>query len=174
MQVIFLPEWLMIALFFALWPFFHVSAALLCLRIPDRFFSKEAGLFKSHPWERNGGVYEDVFRIRRWKHLLPDGAALFRSGYRKKRLADFTRTNLEKFLVESRRAELGHWLSMVPFWIFGLMAPFAVVPCMLAYALAANLPCIMAQRFNRPRIESLILRRSPLPSAARSASCGTP
>ena len=113
-------------------------------------------MFKSRAWGKNGEFYQTAFRIRRWKHLLPDGAAAFKGGYRKKRMTDFSRANLEKYLVESRRAELGHWLSMAPFWVFGLMAPFAVVPCMLAYALAANLPCIMAQRFNRPRIQRII------------------
>jgi glycosyl-4,4'-diaponeurosporenoate acyltransferase len=156
MQVIFLPNWLMVPLFFILWPLFHVSASLLCLQLPDRFFGGASGLFRSRPWEGNGGIYNEIFGIRRWKHLLPDGAAAFKGGYRKKRMMDFSRANLEKYLVESRRAELGHWLSMTPFWVFGLMAPFAVVPCMLVYAVASNLPCIMAQRFNRPRIERII------------------
>jgi glycosyl-4,4'-diaponeurosporenoate acyltransferase len=160
MHVIVLPEWLMVVLFFILWPLFHLSASLVCLLLPDRMFRYGSGLYMPRRWENAGKTYETVFRIRSWKRLLPDGGALFKAGYRKRHLTDFSQANLEKFLVESCRAELGHWLSILPFWIFGLMAPFVVVPCMLAYALAANLPCIMAQRFNRPRVAGLIASRS--------------
>jgi len=36
-----------------------------------------------------------------------------------------------------------------------------VIWIMLAYAIAANLPCILAQRYNRPRVYELLRRLYP-------------
>lgn len=154
MQIFFPPHWLMILLFFALWFLFQAGAAFLCFHLPDGAFAQDNWLYRARGWEQKGRVYERVFRIKKWKRLLPDGGALF-GGYAKKHLQDFSAQSLDTFLIESRRAELTHWLAILPFWVFGLFAPFAVVPIMLAYALAANLPCIIAQRYNRPRIKAL-------------------
>ncbi len=60
------------------------------------------------------------------------------------------------FLKESCRAEFSHIIAIFPFWIFGLFAPFTVVPIMLVYALLVNVPCIIAQRYNRPRILKIL------------------
>lgn len=156
MQLFFLPRPLMILLFFVLWFCYQAGAAWLCFRLPVEAFRADHWLYRARAWERHGALYQDLFRVRAWKGLLPDGGALFAKGYAKKRLADFSPENLTLFLAESRRAELTHWLAMLPFWTFGLFAPFFVVPVMLVYALAANLPCIIAQRYNRPRIEQLL------------------
>ncbi|MEA5061120.1 MAG: hypothetical protein VB015_01720 [Erysipelotrichaceae bacterium] len=61
-----------------------------------------------------------------------------------------------QFLIESARGELTHWLAILPFWVFGFFAPSYIIPIMLAYALIVNLPCIIVQRYNRPRIKKLL------------------
>ncbi len=156
MQLIQLPKAQMIALFFILWPIFQVGASLLSLRISDESLSTEKWLFRTRGWERSGKVYDTILGVRRWKRYLPDGGALFRNGYRKRRLDSFSRQNLERFAIESCRAEFAHWLAILPFWVFGLFAPLEVLPYMFAYALAVNAPCIVAQRFNRPRVLRLL------------------
>ncbi len=159
MQILFLPQWLMITLFFVLWFLFQVGAAALCFYMPPGFFEQDGWLFKTRRWERDGGWYQTVFKVRAWKKYLPDGGAWFRGGYAKKHLLSFTGQNLRQFLAESRRAELTHWLAIFPFWVFGLFSPGYVVPLMLVYALALNLPCIVTQRYNRPRISALLQKR---------------
>jgi hypothetical protein len=62
-----------------------------------------------------------------------------------------------RFILESKRAELVHWLAILPFWVFGLWGPPIVIPIMFVYALAVNLPCIIAQRYNRPRLLRLLM-----------------
>ena len=81
-----------------------------------------------------------------------------KDGYKKKHLENATKENLEKYVIESCRAELVHVLSIFPFWIFGLFAPARVIIYMLIYAIVVNLPCIIAQRYNRPRFVRLIKR----------------
>jgi len=159
MQIFYLSDVWMIVLFFVLWLVFQVAAALLCFIIPDRYFSPHGFLFKERKWEKGGAIYEKVFKVRKWKRFLPDGGAVIVGGYRKKNLTDYSTENMERFLIESCRAELTHFLAVLPFWIFGFFSPPIIIAYMFIYALAVNLPCMIAQRYNRPRFLK-ILRRS--------------
>ena len=159
MQVFHFSLPLTIALYFALWAILPLASAFLCLRLPDRFFRPDAFLWRAHRWEGEGRVYDRLFRIHAWKHLLPDGGAAFQKrGYRKRALTDYSEENLERFLIESARGELTHDLAILPFWVFGLFSPPAVIWIMLGYALLVNLPCILVQRYNRPRVEAVLAR----------------
>jgi glycosyl-4,4'-diaponeurosporenoate acyltransferase len=151
---------LTIFLFFVIWAALPLLIAYLCLFIPDRFFEPTWFFWRTHPFEQEGRIYERVFHIRSWKHLLPDGGATFRKrSYQKRNLKDFSEENLHQFLIETSRGELIHWLGILPFWVFGLFAPPFVIWIMLLYALIVNLPCIFAQRYNRPRVYALYRRR---------------
>lgn len=102
--------------------------------------------------KKEEGLYSKVFKVKKWKKYLPDGAVISKEDYRMKSMKDFSKENLELFLKESCRAELNHLLAITPFWVFGLFVPPRVVIYMLAYALIVNMPCIIVQRYNRPRI----------------------
>lgn len=159
MQIIFLSKGQTLFLFFLLWPLFQVSAALLCYYLPDRFFDPNAFWYRSHPFEQGGRIYAKWFKIKRWKQWLPDGGAVFkRKGFRKKHLKETSWSYFNQFLIESCRAELTHWLAILPFGIFGFFAGPGVVGVMLGYALLVNVPCILVQRFNRPRIKAMMGR----------------
>ena len=162
MQIFFWSSGVTVALFFAIWAIVPLLFGWLSLMLPIRWFQPELPLWRARRWEQNGRFYERVFRIKSWKHLLPDGGALFKHhGYKKRNLTDYSEENLRRFLVESARGELMHWFAISPFWVFGLFAPGYVVWIMLAYALAVNLPCILAQRYNRPRVYALLKRLYP-------------
>lgn len=161
MRIIFLPDAWTILLCFLVWLVLQMSAALICLKLPDRFYSPDSFLFKAHPFEKEGKIYNTIFHVRRWKHLLPDGGAVWKkTGFRKKKLEDFSEENLNRFLIESARGELTHWLAILPFWLFWFFTPPYVPWLMLIYALLINLPCIIAQRFNRPRVLRVMKRKS--------------
>lgn len=170
MQVIELPAPLVVLVYAGLWFLFQMGAALLCYHIPDGWYAQDHALFATYPWEREGDFYQQVFRVKAWKHLLPDGGALFRRGYRKKHLRSFSPENLRQYLIESRRAELTHWVAILPFWVFGFIGPPQVIWMMLLYALAVNLPCLIAQRYNRPRIAALLARVEQREAAPARAS----
>ncbi len=162
MQVFFLSEPVTILLFVVIWAVVPMVLAFLCLYLPDRFFEPAILFWRSRAFEKNGQFYEQVFHVRKWKHLLPDGGNVWKKrGYQKKNLSDFSEENLHRFLIETSRGELVHWLGILPFWVFGFFAPPGVIWIMLAYALIVNLPCIIAQRYNRPRIYELYKRRYP-------------
>ena len=57
-------------------------------QLPGRLFRPEAGLYRKRSLENDGRIYERFFLIRKWKPLLPDGAAWFRGGFPKQSLQD--------------------------------------------------------------------------------------
>lgn len=159
--MIFLPDTWTILLCFLVWLVLQVSAALVCFNLPDRFFSPDSFFFRSHRFENGGRIYNTIFLVKRWKHLLPDGGTVWKKkGFKKKKLDNFSEENLNRFLIESARGELTHWLAIFPFWVFWFFTPPYVPWLMLLYALLANMPCILVQRFNRPRVIRLIKRKS--------------
>ncbi len=151
MQIFFPPPAVAILLCFAVWGIFQTFFALLCAKLPARFFCCNGSYFSSKNWENEGKIYEYAFKIRRWKRFLPDGSAITKIGLRKKRFSDYSVSGLQYFLEESCRAEMSHLLAFLTVPLFGLFCTPTVMPIMFLYALLSNLPCIMAQRFNRPR-----------------------
>ena len=148
----------------AAWLVIHLGVSYLSSRLPLGLFREDGRLYRTRRWEKGGRFYQDVFRIRAWKGLLPDGAALFKSGFRKKRLGSRTTQYLGTFVKETCRAELCHWLVFALVPLFFLWNPWYVAVLMIPYALATNAPCILAQRFNRPRfLAELARRQAPAP-----------
>lgn len=163
MRVIFLSDIDTFLLCFLVWPVIQVGAALICLYLPNRFFSPHSRIFRAFSWEREGRFYDNVFRVSSWKHMLPDGSILAKSrGFRKKNLQCYTSEYLERFLVESCRAEMTHLLAILPFWVFWFFTPPQVPWIMFVYALIVNLPCMIVQRYNRPRIMRILRKREDM------------
>jgi len=152
MQILYLPDWLTILSYIILWPLMQVSIAFLGNKVNDKHFNSNSWWLKTRDWEQDGDFYDKVFRIRKWKHLLPDGAKTHKSGFSKGHLKSYDPEYLNAFIVETGRAEIFHWLQILPFLVFGLWSPPFVVWIMLGYALIVNMPCILAQRFNRPKL----------------------
>lgn len=168
MPLIHLPEWQSVILCFFVWPVLQTLAAVFCRILPDRFFDPSGFWFQAHRWEASGFIYERLFHVKRWKKFLPDGAAVWKNGYRKKTLRDVSPDNLQRFLIESCRAELTHLLAIPPFILFILFMPLYVLPMMLAYALIVNAPCVIAQRYNRPRVSALLQKKTATQQRSRA------
>lgn len=161
MRILFLSDEITLLLFFIIWPAIQVGGALLALYIPDRFYSIKRLIFKTHRFEKNGQIYQTLFRVKKWKHLLPDGASVWKKkGYQKKHIQSFDVDNLEKFLIESCRAEMTHIIPILFFWVFFLITTPLISWIMLGYSLIVNLPCMIAQRYNRPRVRDLIIHKT--------------
>ena len=130
------------------WPVIHLAVASVALRLPAHLFAKDSWVTAPRRWEREGRLYRDWLRIRRWKSLLPDGAPWL-GGFAKNRIRSLDPSYLGKFLLETRRAELAHWCMLLCLPLFFLWNPPWACLVMTVYALAANMPCILTQRYNR-------------------------
>lgn len=130
------------------WPVIHVSLAAVFIRLPLERFRDDTWLTAPRHWEQEGQFYRDHFAIRAWKRLLPDGAPWL-GGFAKGKLSRHDAAYLGEFLRETRRAEVAHWCMLGCLPVFFLWNPPWACWVMTLYALAANLPCILAQRYNR-------------------------
>ncbi|KAF0091950.1 MAG: glycosyl-4 4'-diaponeurosporenoate acyltransferase [Fusobacteria bacterium] len=140
----------MLLTYFIGWPLMQLAVAYLINFLDNKYFQPDNFILKSRKWE--SAFYRRVIKVPKWKHLLPDGAATYKSGFKKKRLGSSDSNYLNQFIIETGRAEIMHWLEILPFWVFALWSPGYVVWIMLGYALVVNVPCIITQRFNRPRL----------------------
>lgn len=141
---------------FVFWLVVHLAASWIGFKRPDRAFATDTWLYRERTFERQGRIYERL-GIKSWKQRLPEGDALVKDGFRKKHLPPgrLTAAYVNKFCVESRRAEWVHWLALVPGPLFFFGGHVVLGVSMTAYALLANLPCIIAQRYNRQRLQRM-------------------
>ena len=164
------PVWARIAANAVAWAAVQVSTGYVVHRLPDRFVQRDIWLFRERAAERGGVVYTETLRIRRWKHLLPEAGDVFAGGFDKSRLGQPSGSHLERHLMETRRAELGHWLAVLATPLFMARNRPTMAVLMPVYALAVNGPCIAAQRYNRLRLRRVLARRAAPGEAAERPS----
>ncbi|MFP5233625.1 MAG: glycosyl-4,4'-diaponeurosporenoate acyltransferase [Acidobacteriota bacterium] len=140
------------------WPVIQLSISFFALRLPAHLFAQDLWMTAPRRWERGGHLYRDWLGVRRWKLWLPDGA-FWMGGFTKKRLNSRDRVYLARFVLETRRAELAHWSMLLLLPLFFLWNPPWAWVLMTAYAFSANLPCIVAQRYNRIVLERVLESR---------------
>ena len=140
------------------WGFFHFAISDICFRIPLSYFHKDLVWFRIAGWEDKGRVWQRLFLVKKWKKYLIDGSSIVKKSYNKSYLHGMNKHDLAVFAAETKRAELTHWLLMVPAPVFFLWNPIWAGWIMIVYAFFVNFPFIITQRYNRGRIEAIIIR----------------
>jgi glycosyl-4,4'-diaponeurosporenoate acyltransferase len=140
------------------WVAVHLGVAYLCCRIPAQHLDCRRWLFRTRSWERGGRVYQTVLRVKKWKSLLPSGGPALGADFSLAHVESRDRVYLQRWVVESCRAEITHWLAMATVVLFLLWNPPVGMAANIVYAIAANAPCILAQRYNRPRVVAILER----------------
>lgn len=143
----------------AFWAVVHSATGYAVHRMPLDRLGHDGWLLRPHRVEAGGRLYR-VLGVRRWKDRLPEAGALFPGGISKRHVPPPAEGGLERFVAETRRAERGHWLALVPGPLAALWNPPAGAAAMVAYGVVVNLPFIAVQRFNRQRAQRLLERSS--------------
>ena len=128
--------------------------------LPRRWFDASRFPYRAYAFERNGRFYE-ALGICKWKNVLPDKSRIAPGTYRKAirgSAQQHSAAHMERLLQETCVAECVHWALLVisPILLFTMESPAAYVMTPL-YGLS-NLPYIMIQRYNRPRLAVLSAR----------------
>ncbi len=156
MPLIHLSSWRLILINILAWGIIQWGAGYLTFRLPRHRLKHDAWLFRLRSWEQGGHIYRRYLGIHQWKKWLPDGADFFAASFPKRHLSKRTATYLDRFVVETVRAELTHWIPLLAWPFFILWNPYHLMPFMLLYAVLANLPCLLLQRYNRPRLLTVL------------------
>jgi len=160
MQLIEFPMvWTIIIDSFA-WAFFQISISFFTLSLPERYFQKQTFIYPAGKWGNEGQFWQTHFDIKNWAKIIPDGTRILKEGFYKKNLQQKEANYLETFILETKRAELTHWLSILPSVLFFLWNPVWLGWIMVIYALLFNVPIILVQRYNRPRLERVLNRKN--------------
>lgn len=154
-MLVHLPTAITILIDVIAWFIIHVGVSYLMSRQSLTSFNHNSWLYRKRNWERNGKFYEKFFRLKSWKRRLPDGAAIFKNGFRKKRLKGTDKNYLDSFIRETCRAELTHWIVFLFGPLFLIWNLWWVGIVMILYATIANVPCIITQRYNRIRLQRI-------------------
>jgi glycosyl-4,4'-diaponeurosporenoate acyltransferase len=149
-----------------IWVTWSTAVSVWAVHWPDAALRHDGWLTHLRPWERDGLVY-GALGVRRWKGRLPDLGTLL--GGRKKHLEHRRDPAAwEELAAETRRAERAHWLILLAFPMMLFVRGGVILVPMAAYGLAANGPCIAAQRYNRGRLKVLLRRRRLYQAGHRS------
>lgn len=127
--------------------------------LPRKCFDAEKPPYKAAKWEKGGKVYERL-GIKHWKDIVPDMSRIMPDMVKKKLTSENKERGMETLIAETCVAECVHWglivLSFgILFWWRGLWAAVFL----LVYNIFGNLPFIIIQRYNRPRLVMLEQRR---------------
>ncbi len=127
--------------------------------LPRKCFDAEKPPYKAAKWEKGGKVYERL-GIKHWKDIVPDMSRIMPDMVKKKLTSENKERGMDTLIAETCVAECVHWglivLSFgILFWWRGLWAAVFL----LVYNIFGNLPFIIIQRYNRPRLVMLEQRR---------------
>ena len=156
MQIIFLDAMETLFLDIGAWVVFHLSIGFLSSKIPLKWLNPEHKFFQTFPWEKGGKIYDQIFHVKAWKRIIPNGSALYKNAFSIRRLPTLDADYLNLWLKESVRSEICHWIMILPGFLFFLWNNVLVGWLMVAYAFLNNLIPIILQRFNRPRMRKLL------------------
>lgn len=129
-------------------------------RQPAEKYARDNWVTRPRRFEHGGRWYQRRLRIRSWKDKLPEKGDLFRGGFSKRHLVDRSTPHLERFVVETRRAEMVHWSNLAAGPVFLIWCPPLLGGCMIVFGVVAHLPFITIQRYNRERLLAILARRS--------------
>ncbi len=145
----------------AAWAGWSALCGYVAHRTPASRFQHDR-LLKIREFERDGRTYERVLHIKAWKDALPEAGTLFRGGMSKAHLPGHDPVSLHRFAGETRRAERTHWAILALGPTFFAWDPWWLATAMLGYGLAANVPCLLVQRYNRARLLRVLDRPAGL------------
>ena len=139
-----------------------VSGGIIGELLPRRWFHWDRFPYKTCAWEQNGKVYEKL-GIRKWKDKMPDKSRWGGHEYAKTIRGKNDTENTIRLLQETCVAEAVHTASsLLGLLCLRLWPGWGGVIVWAVWFLLGNLPFILIQRYNRPRLlrlRSLLQRR---------------
>lgn len=122
--------------------------------LPRAHFSPERFPYRAYGWENGGKVYEKL-GIKHWKDKLPDMSRIMPDMVKKRMTSD-----ADALIAETCVAEMIHaCLMLLSLGIFAFWRGAWAWVFWLVYNIFGNVPFILIQRYNRPRLVKLASRR---------------
>ncbi len=131
-----------------------VASFVIGRLIPNAWFKENRFPFRSFRWERSGAVYHGL-GIRKWQKKVPDMSRHFPQVMKEKKLNHDFQKDLPLMIKETCIAEFTHWMlcfaGLYCLWLW----PGIGGRIFTALYILSNIPFILIQRYNRPRLTAL-------------------
>ena len=124
-------------------------------RWPDRWLQSDPFPLRQYRWE-TVALYRKLGTPWFAKHL-PEFGSTF-GGESKRTLPGTSVADLQAYLIEVRRAEWVHWMSMISWLPLMFFGPRWVAYLMTVVAIALNTPFMLILRFNHLRLLAALKR----------------
>ena len=126
--------------------------------LPKKWFCAERFPYRSFRFEQDGRIY-DKLHIRKWQNKVLDKSKILPFMMPAKNLSGDYKKRLPRMLQETCVAELIHTLNcFVGLYCLKLYPGVGGVIILILYITLFNLPFIIIQRYNRPRLMRLAKR----------------
>ena len=137
--------------------------------LPKEWFHGDQPPFQPQPFEQDGKVYE-CLRVRKWQNRLPDMSRILPGLIPPKSLTGDYVQRLPRMIQETCVAELIHALLCIAgLYVLKLWRGIGGIVIYLLYVGVCNVPYIIIQRYNRPRLLKLYRRLERDQGVARNA-----
>lgn len=121
--------------------------------LPKGWFHADKFPYKTAAGEQK--IYQ-ALRVKSWQSKVPDMSRLFRHIMPAKKMTAETVADIPRMLEETCVAELTHTLlSILGLAILWLWPGWGGIIVTIIYILLGNVPFIIIQRYNRPRLQRL-------------------
>ena len=139
--------------------------------LPKKWFRADLFPYRSYKFEQDGRIY-DKLHIRKWQNKVPSMSKILPFMMPAKNLSGDYKKRLPRMLQETCVAELIHTLNcFVGLYCLKLYPGVGGVIILILYITLFNLPFIIIQRYNRPRLMRLEKRvyKNEIENMERSA-----
>lgn len=126
--------------------------------LPKKWFRADLFPYRSFRFEQDGRIY-DKLHIRKWQNKVPDMSRILPKWMPAKNLSGDYKSRLPRILQETCVAELIHTLNcFAGLYCLKLYPGVGGIIVLILYITLFNLPFIIIQRYNRPRLMRLAKR----------------
>ena len=120
--------------------------------LPKKWFRADLFPYRSYKFEQDGRIY-DKLHIRKWQNKVPSMSKILPFMMPAKNLSGDYKKRLPRMLQETCVAELIHTLNcFIGLYCLKLYPGAGGVIILILYVVLFNLPFIIIQRYNRPRL----------------------
>ena len=141
------------------WAVWGFATGWFVHRITADRLDHDSVLTRARTWEAHGRLYRRSLKLRSWQRRLPEGGGAKFGGVDKRRVGGASSAALERYVIETRRAEYVHWLGLAVTPALAWWNPPGLWAAMAVYATIANVPCIVSLRTNRFRLMAVLVGR---------------
>ncbi len=134
---------------------FHLLSSPLSNSLSNKSLIKFYRVLRTRKFENQGQIYQDLLRIRAWKAYIPSAGPFDKKHLKSEVSSEYALC----FVLETVRAEVAHYICLLStMLVLAASKPKGAIGFMLFFFII-NMPCILIQRYNRPRFERLLEHR---------------